>query len=385
MNPTVRVMAFFAALYFLQGAAFAYAVNYQKPFLLGLGVGKDQIGLFSSVLLLPFILKVLFGALSDRLPLSRWGRRKPFMILGLGLFTLGYGSLIAIDPAQNFTLFALLSFLASVGLALFDSAADGWAIDVAKPHEESAIQGAMVAGRSAGLVVMSLTFGWLASRFGFSSVFMVLAILALAVMVISLIFVKPQMSAADSGPKGLTALILDRRHALLAVYGIVYSVASFGTDGLWTLFLTETANMSLEGIGRFGVARGLGALLGAGLAGFVGVRLKAETTARIALLGLGAGCLLPLVPAESLARGALWGICFGFQETAFVTIAMILAKGPWSATLFAGAMIFSNVGTSIGEALAAPLSERIGYDPVFMIMATLAGVAILFVPKLKKN
>lgn len=381
MNPVRQKMAFFASLYFLQGAAFAYVVNFQKPYLVGLGISKDEIGLFTGLLLVPFILKVFFGALSDRLTLARWGRRKPFMVVGLTLFILGYGSMPVVNVGAHFAVFALLSWVASFGLALFDTCADGWAIDVAKSHEESAIQGAMVAGRSLGLVVMAFCFGRWSEKFGFSSVFLSLAFLAVGVLLIVVTRKAPASTPSGRKKFGFKSLGLTSDHLLFAVYGILYSVSSFGTDGLWTLFLSEVHKANFSEIGSFGVARGLGALMGAVLAGWLGIRISAGKLARIALFVLGVGTLLPLLDGAMLLQGSLWGMCWGFQETAFVTLAMILARGPWSATLFAGAMIFSNIGTSLGEAIATPMSSRIGYLPVFMILGSLAWLAIFFLPR----
>lgn len=152
---------FFAALYFLQGAAFAYAVNFQKPFLAHAGVSHEALGLFTSALLLPFIFKVAFGYVSDRFPLPRFGARKPYMVLGLTLFGGGYAWLTCVDPSENFTLFASLTWLASLGLAWFDTCADAWAIDATEERGQSAVQAAMISGKSLGLISMAFLFGQL--------------------------------------------------------------------------------------------------------------------------------------------------------------------------------------------------------------------------------
>ncbi|NJM09943.1 MAG: hypothetical protein HC883_03370, partial [Bdellovibrionaceae bacterium] len=52
-----RKLLFFCLLYFIQGAALAYVINFQKPYLAGQGIPKETIGLFTSLLLIPFIAK----------------------------------------------------------------------------------------------------------------------------------------------------------------------------------------------------------------------------------------------------------------------------------------------------------------------------------------
>jgi PAT family beta-lactamase induction signal transducer AmpG len=377
-----RHIAFFAGLYFIQGAALAYVITFQKPFLASAGVSKETLGLFTSLLLLPFIAKVFLGMLSDRVPLGRWGGRKPYMVIGLGLFAGCYFALSGVSPAgDGFMSFALLTWFASLGLALFDTCADGWAVDVARPSEQSAIQAAMIAGKSLGLILMSFAFGLLAERQGFGVIFRTLALMSLVVLAaVLLIPYRPRAAA----PK--EALVTDWSglsqpfYLVFAAFGIVYSIASFGTDGLVTLAWVEVRHADSYVIGLFGMARGLGALAGAGLYVLANARLGLRRSQYLALAFLGLGCLLPLTGWPVGLSGVLWGLAWGFQETAFVTLAMRFAEGAWAATFFAISMIFSNVGTSLGEALAAPLVPRLGYSGVFTAFAVVAWLCVLFVP-----
>jgi PAT family beta-lactamase induction signal transducer AmpG len=382
MKRTGSKLAFFAVLYFLQGAVFAYAVNFQKPFLAANGISKDGLGFLSSLLLLPFIFKIGLGALSDRFPLGPWGSRKPYMAIGLSTFALCYFLVSTVQPGGQFTLFVVFSFLASVGLALFDTCADGWAVDIATASEQSAIQGAMVAGRSLGLVTMSIGFGWIAQAYGFSTVFQMLGLMALGVLILVLSVRYQSQSHAQTPKSGghQWGDLLTVSYGFFALYGILYSMVSFGTDGLLTLHLTEVHHLSSEQIGTFGLYRGLGALVGAGSFGVLAARIPLKRSLVSALVMLGLGALLPLVEMDRYLAGGLWGFSWGFQETAFVTLAMSFARGPWAATFFALSMIFSNIGTALGEALAAPLAGRLGFEAVFLgfSMITVLVLPIVF-------
>ena len=373
---------FFGLLYFVQGATLAYIVNFQKPYLLSQGISKGTIGMFTSLLLLPFIFKVGFGALSDRVPIGRWGSRKPYMILGLGIFIFSYCSLTLFPPAQNFFYFAALTFLAACGLAMFDTCADGWAVDACGSSEQSAVQAAMISGKSLGLVFMSVIFGnLLMSHQDYRAIFYILAGMAFVILVLSMLM------PVGANVREKSAMRLEWRDLItsfylhFAAFGVVYSAASFGTDGLLTLFLTEAKGVSLQMIGHFGMSRGIGALAGAVSYGIVQPRLGLGKTQFLALVFLSGGCLLPLLNLWPTAEGAMWGFAWGFQETAFVTLAMRYSQGRWAATFFAIAMIFSNVGTAIGEALGAPLVPRLGYDGVFVLFAALAISSMLVARK----
>ena len=50
-----------------------------------------------------------------------------------------------------------------------------------------------------------------------------------------------------------------------------------------------------------------------------------------------------------------------------------------AATLFALGMICSNLGTSIGEALGAPLVPQIGYSGVFVMFALICWASLTLV------
>ncbi len=390
MNRPWQKFSFFSLLYFVQGAAFAYVVNFQKPFLTEQGLTKDTLGFFTSLLLIPFILKVFLGMLSDRVPLGRLGSRKPYMLIGLSLFALGYYLLPGLNPARQFVEFAGLSFFASIGLALFDTCADGWAIDVAREDEQSSIQAAMVCGRSFGFIVMSLSFGYLAMVYGYSAIFYGLAALALGVAVIVLLVPYQPMDGGQLESKRVIEWsefrdLLNPAYLVFALYGVLYSISSFGTDGLLTLHLSDTQLANSFTLGEFGTFRGIGALCGACTFARLAHKYPLSRVLGFALVLLGAGCLLPLTPLPNHVAGALWGFAWGFQETAFVTVAMRYSRGAWSATFFAIAMIFSNVGTSLGELIGAPMAGRFGYNVVFIGFAVLAWLLMIAVPRLKSQ
>jgi PAT family beta-lactamase induction signal transducer AmpG len=379
-----RYLLFFAWLYFIQGAALAYVINFQKPFLSGQGVSEQTLGLFTSLLLLPFILKVFIGILSDRVPWGHWGSRKPYMTVGLCLFAGSYFGLSQIPPRDHFLQFAVLTWLASLGLAMFDTCADGWAVDVADESEQSSIQAAMIAGKSLGLILMSFGFGVLAESHGYGIVFQILSVLSLTVLAVVLwIPYTPRSVSVEVVTVGHWSDLLKGFYLVFALFGVLYSISSFGTDGLLTLHLSRLGASAFQ-IGEFGMSRGVGSLLGAGAYALLSRRLGLVRAQFLALVLLGLGCLLPLSDWPWMLRGGLWGMAWGFQETAFVTLAMRYAEGPWAATFFAISMIFSNLGTSLGEALAAPNVPAYGFNGVFLAMAVLAWACLILVPPMMR-
>lgn len=379
-----RKLLFFSLLYFIQGAALAYVMNFQKPFLSEKGVSLSALGLFTSLLLVPFILKVGLGFVSDRFPLGKYGARKPYMILSLTLFAACFFGLATIDPGRDFLAFAVVMWLASFGLAWFDCCADGWAVDVCEDHEQSAVQAAMIAGKSLGLVLMSAIFGYIAFRFGFALIFTIIGGLALLVVaVVALVpHRRPEMQVEElvHDWRGL----LRSHYVSFAFFAITYAVSSFGADGLMTLFLSQERALNSMQIGFYGMWRGGGALAGAVVYAFVRRSVGLRFSQYLGLILLALGCLVPLFSGPFEIAGLIWGLCWGFQETAFVTLAMRFSEGRWAATLFATAMIFSNIGNSIGEAFGSPLIGSLGFQGVFILFAAVALATAAFLPQALK-
>ncbi len=313
---------------------------------------------------------------SDRWAIGKWGSRKPYMLLGLALFSLCYSALTQVSPREDLLLFGAITWLASFGLAWFDTCADGWAIDVASEQEASSIQAAMISGKSLGLITTSLDFGFLAEHFGVISIFWCLAGLS-GTLIIMVGAVRPVVAPIVSSPAVRKVGRVGMGYWILILFAIVYSVASFGLDGILSLFLFETKGLGLKAIGQYGVARGSGALLGAVGFALLNRKLGVKLSTYLAVLGLLIGCLLPLGVQNSIVLGLGWGFLWGVQETSFVTLAMHFARGPWSATLFALSMIFSNVGTAIGEALAAPLIPAFGYSGVFFGLSGVSATSLI--------
>lgn len=123
-------LTLFGMLYFVQGTAVAYFRNSQKPYLRGLGVDADIIGLLTTILLLPFVFKIFIGLPSDRVNLAGWGHRRPYIVAGLLLAAIAFFAAGFAKPDHNLVLFSVMIVLGSFAVTLFDSTADGLAIDI---------------------------------------------------------------------------------------------------------------------------------------------------------------------------------------------------------------------------------------------------------------
>ena len=368
-------LSMFGMLYVVQGAGLAYFRNFQKPYLSSLHIDPDVIGLLSSILLLPFILKIFIGMLSDRVNLAGLGHRRPYMVLGLVLAALAFAAAGFVLPDANFALFAVLIVLGSFSVTVFDSTTDGLAIDITPASEQGTVQGAMVGGRAMGFIILSLLFGALVQSQGYPTVFWIIG----ACMLLPLIWVfqvrEPAQRIPQQAFQWSAFEALGRpRFLLFVAYAVLYSIVSFGVDGLVTFFMSQQFGAAETAIGQYGALRGAGAVIGALAGGFLIDRIGRRRSAYGAIVAISAGAvLIGLAPGVTalLAIGVLWGIVWGFQETIFVALAMGLADRRVAASMFAIMMAVSNIGTAVGEGVATGMTDNIGFVAVFVSLAAL--------------
>ena len=165
-------------LYFTQGTILGYFAALNALYLLANGLDMADVGVFSSIALIPFVIKILFGILSDRYSLFGLGHRKPCIVIGL---LVQFGCLIAvatINPGQQYWGFVGLAFLLQLGMAFYDTCTDGLALDITPENEKGVLQGFMVGGRSVGVIVAASAAGMIAEH-SWPMVFYFLAALTL--------------------------------------------------------------------------------------------------------------------------------------------------------------------------------------------------------------
>ena len=365
-------LSMFAALYVVQGVGLAYFSNFQKPYLDSLGISPNAIGTLTFVLQIPFILKIFIGMLSDKVNLLGMGHRKPYMLLGLILTAIAFGGATFALPDNNFPLFAVLITLGSFSVTLFDSTTDGLAIDSTPHDEQGLVQGVMVGGRAAAFIVLSLIFGTLVQHTGYRVVFPIIGLS----MLIPLIWVarvrEPVRDATTRFQWSAFKVLGQPRFLLFALYAVVYSVGSFGTDGLVTYFMRLNFNATESVIGQYGALRGIGAVIGALVGGVLIDRVGRKRSAYTGAILI--SVVAALIGAATGARGVLWlgllwGIVWAFQETLFFALTMDIADARIAASIFAIMMGISNLGSAVADGLATALSDDLGFSMVFWLLA----------------
>ena len=177
-NKTIRYLLF-GSLYFTQGTILGYFASLNALYLLERGLTMTSIGIFGTIALIPFIIKIFLGMLSDRINLFKMGHRKPYIFIGLAVQFLCLVMVPFVDPKSYYWGFVALAFMLQLGMALYDTCTDGLALDTVPEDEQGPIQGIMVGGRALGVVVTASAVGLLAQEVSWLAVFWLLAFFTL--------------------------------------------------------------------------------------------------------------------------------------------------------------------------------------------------------------
>lgn len=149
---------FVSIVYFVQGSAgltaFASAIILREQ----LGLDFYQIGLVGVASTLPWIIKPVFGLLTDLVPIGKF-RRRPYLHIGPLIAFLGF--LLISLYGTTFESFFLFLILANLGLSLTDVATDGFVVEESDEKNAARIQGITQASIRVAAFVTSFFSGLL--------------------------------------------------------------------------------------------------------------------------------------------------------------------------------------------------------------------------------
>lgn len=369
----------FALLYFAQGSIMGYFTALNALYLQSFGLDMTRVGLIGTIALIPFVIKIFFGMLSDKVNLFGLGYRKPYIILGLVVQAVCLLAVPLVNPGENFMLYASLAFLMMAGMALYDTCTDGLALDTTPREEEGKIQGFMVGGRAIGMVVVSIVIGNIAEYLTWPAAFIFLAVITL--IPLPLVFASRESERPNERLFDWKAFSSFKRPMVIAlgVLGALYSLIINGANQLVNPFLEQEFGISLSTAGWVAGVLGLGivagSLAGGSITDRIGQRRSVISALLIALVSI---ACLALIAAPWMVWGLvmIFGFAFGFYETVYFAISMRVTDGRIAATMFSILMAVANIGTGIGLGLTGLMADTLGFRLSFVVIALLNILAL---------
>jgi PAT family beta-lactamase induction signal transducer AmpG len=374
----------FGALYFVQGVIQAYQLNFFKPHLDAEGISADRIATLAGLALVPFMLKWIFGIISDRVNLFGKGHRVPYMVLGVILCAIAFGSAYFISPADQYSIMAAIILIGVSAMALFDATADALAVDIVDDADHGKVQSVMTGGRAAGFIIISAIFGYIAARFGYSAIFLAMGVIIL--FPLAMVFQVKEPSTRTTKEKfnwGAFKALGKPNYLLFIAFQILAWTTFQGTDGLVTFYMSKELQIGPELIGRYGMLKGLGLVIGALIVGWMmnrfGIKTAALTTLSLVSVG---GLVFSRITGVNtiLTVSVAWGIVVAFHWTVYAAYSMGITDKRIAGSMFAILMTVGNIGLGLGE-LATSFVDEIGFSGVFSTIAliNLALIPLLFI------
>jgi len=373
-------LSLFGLIYFVEGAMLTYFSAFNTLYLRSFDLSYSLIGIVGGVTLIPFVLKIFIGYLSDRVPLFKVGHRKPYILIGLILQTAAFLVLPFVVPTSQFGLYLTLVILAALGMSTYDTTTDGLSIDTTPEKDRGLVQGLMVGGRALSSVVTAALMGLFSERGNWSFIFYMIAVIGIIALVLT-IFVQDvkERTAENKFSKAAFSSFKDKAFLLFLALGIIYPLALYSSEGMVSAFLNEGLGINLATVGLYTSVFGIGTILGGVIGGPMMKKVGERTSVLAALIITSVVTfLLAITPSAGLMWAVVFlvGFAFGYYETVYFAMGMDFSDPRIAAFMFSIIMAVGNIGIGLGAPLAGVLVDKVGFRPMFAIFGAVHLLAL---------
>ena len=387
LNWSVARLA--AVVYFIQGSLGIAGIALPL-YLRAQGFSIAKITFITSVASAPWFFKIVYGAISDALPIGGL-RRKPYLIICSILSCVGWILLGLFPPYEKWLIIAMM--IANLGLAAVDVITDGLVVEYSRKNTAQVYQGIAWGARSVGAAISGFTGGGVAAPMPAQKIFFITTVLPLFSLV-AILFLHEKPHPRNIRPKNVIAPILESvGHIIegdlkwfLALLFVVASSAAIGTPLFF--YMRETLKFDEIFLGLLSSTTWIGAILGCllFLRFFKGVPLRNALYWAIGIGFLDILSTLFIANRESAFVISLLLGVMGYN----VLLPMFSAAARFShatgveGSLYAILMSLFNLGQALGGFAGGFLYERIGLQALIIGTALVGLSAFLILPRLKK-
>lgn len=181
--------------YFFQGFYVAGNGNFIDVTLGNFGLSVEQFAAYSAMIGIPTYLKFGIGLLSDRLPFIKFGRRKPYIVLGGLLYIPAFALLFWLKEFNWLWIAAALAV--QVAWVLVDTTLDAMTVDVTPEEQAGKMQGAANGARMAGMGLGILVVPLIGPRIGWPTTVVIIAACAVIQAAVALLYRELPVSKED--------------------------------------------------------------------------------------------------------------------------------------------------------------------------------------------
>ncbi|MDY7078637.1 MAG: MFS transporter [Chloroflexota bacterium] len=368
-----------AIFYFFQGLAMSGIMIYANISMTQRwNVPITEITRTTALMGIPMYLKMLSGLLSDRVPIGRWGRRRPYILIGGLLYIPAYALLIFIDDFTPAWVAALS--LSMAAWVFVDGTLDALTVDITPDEKSNEMQGAAVAGRFLGMAGGTFVASFLGPQIGWRPVLMFVAFSGVLQAITALLFKEPPITAADLKDElPLKEVFKETFGRRSSWFGILLATFAFGTLGFGTALLayltTPIGNGGLgltpQEAGIVGIVNYIALSVGSFIFGKIAAKPKPEDKIKFYWISSGVSWLL-MIPwifinseTATLSLVFIGMILYGLMSSVVYVLtyglAMQLCPESIEGFFFSTLTSFMNVGqVALGPNLVSASAELIG-------------------------
>ncbi len=320
------------------------------------------------------ILSPFFASLADN------RGRKTGMVAGLFIFSVGALAAFLVPSIPGFLIFLLLSVL---GKSIFDPSIQAYLGDRIPFQQRGSVLAITEMSWSGAFFIGVPLMGFLLSRWGYTTPFLVLMLLAL-ISLITVILVIPADPGRAAQPIGVFTNFqtVFRSRSALAGFSltILICLANQLVNIVFGVWLDQSFAFQITALGGASAVIGISELLGEGGVSLISDRLSKKKAVLVGLLGSAvSAAVLPLLGRTPF--GAFLGLFFFYLTFEFTIVSAIpLMTGVLPearATIMATNMASASLGRGVGSYLAAPIyAAGFGYiagsSAIFTLLALIS-------------
>jgi MFS family permease len=389
-DPEARRLALiFAIVYFAQGMW--YLPNLSITFLLkdNFGLSAAQTATFFSITVIPWLIKPLYGLISDFLPLFG-RRRKSYFLLTSGIAA-AMGFTLTVIGSYTYWKVAIFFTLMGLGLAFTDVLTDalmvenGQRLGLTGPFQ--AIQWAAISFAS---ILVGIGGGWLAQQKFLSLTFLIASVFPVITLAMAIFLItEPRVEAGERQFRETWAAIRGaiRSRTLWIVAGFIFfynfspsfgpALVYYATDALhFSKILLGTLDSLSYASGMAGSALYFAFSKSFPFRYLIHFAIAAGVIATLAYFGYRS-------EASAVVLSLLFGGVAMFIQLTFLDLAARACPKQAEATFFALLMSVYNGAVQLSQITGGWLYDQLGFTRLIFISAGFTALCWLLVPLLK--
>ena len=385
-TPEARRLALlFGIVYFAQGMWYLPNQTITMVFK-DTGLSAGQVANFFAISTIPWLLKPVYGLLSDFVPL--FGRRRTgYFVVSSALAALaGFGIAFGADPSYGtvITLFTAMG----LGLAFTDVMTDALMVENGRPRGlTGAFQSVQWAAIYGSAIFVGLGGGYLAEHRSLKTTFLLAACFPLVSLVMAVTFIKEPPARADWSALRERAravrLALTSREVWLVTGFVFFWTFSPSFGSAFLFYQVDELKFSQQFIGTLVALGSLGAVAGALVYAPLSRTMRLR---RVITLSIGLGVVGNLIylgyrgPASAVAIDVLYGFLYMLTTLALLDLAAKACPRHVEGTFFALLMSVYNLGQQGSQWTGGHLYDLVGFRNLVFIAAGVTALTWLLVP-----